>query len=1122
MKPGRDFSLQIDLDQFKLHLNLSDNESLSLHFDTPSRRFYLSVIALVVVEMKKKRDGGTFVSLETHGEILKLLNETVGESKGSSKRNKLIPRIYNKWKGALPDLETAPLFSVVGRKKSYDDGVVRTYRFEQASKDLWANLFEYRGSREKVKLRFAVEKLGIKAEDVQIVFHKGVDGAGAWNRFVSSLSGRAGKGDKREISDPEQTPKTLSASTGERHGNCVVETLKGWLDRKEEIEKIPLEDRLELIARLAGTPGVDNKPSQSKGGPSAQATESFGEEEAPSGFHMPISTLLLKGIPGDRESLRLYAAPEVREGEAPSPRSEVFALGVLLYQLVVGDLSRPLDPDWEQSVTDNVLRGDIAACVEPLPEKRLNDPQAVIHRLRTLNERRSILLPQHTLNTKKRSDSARRKRTWIGWGLTTAIIFVILALPVWYFQNVSRAEAEKRQAYKTKLPELRQLLESEKYIAAHALARETEKAIPGDPTLKRYLEEATNTLNIETVPEGANVSYRPYNDLKGPWLDLGVTPIGEAMVPVGMHRFKIKKNGYKERILVRAVVPRNAVSAEYENFAKPLFGNRFQFRLYTKNEVPDNMVPIDRGRFIVALKGVPVRTKGMVLERFFLDETEVTNRAYKEFVEAGGYTDPKFWQQEFRRGGRVIPWVEAMKTFVDRTGRPGPATWELADYPEGRGDYPVSGVSWYEAAAYARFRGKSLPTIYHWARAAFPVREVTTPLTPFIVSQSNIEGEDVAEAGRFPGTSSSGAKDMAGNVREWCWNAMGENRYCLGGAWHDPAYIFNESAAPSAWDRSSENGFRCAVYPADAPVAEAYFKEENLAFHDPYAIPPLSEKSFKAIKPLFAYEKTPLRPVLESSEKGGRGWVRETVSIDASYNKERVTIHLDLPTGCKPPYKAVIYFPGGNALYQHEFSRNFLWEPWDLIAKNGRALISPIYSCIFERGGGEPGLQDKKSDFRRFSEWVQDLGRTIDYLETRKDIDTETLAFLGVSMGALLGPILAPYEERIRSLILVSGCINLPAAKPKPKALRHPLLTIPVLMLNGKYDYIWPFRTHQKPLFDLIGTPREHKKHVIYNCGHLPLPRAPMMKEIFEWLDKYQGPVNCGKNPATLKLAETR
>ncbi len=59
-----------------------------------------------------------------------------------------------------------------------------------------------------------------------------------------------------------------------------------------------------------------------------------------------------------------------------------------------------------------------------------------------------------------------------------------------------------------------------------------------------------------------------------------------------------------------------------------------------------------------------------------------------------------------------------MALFRDRTGRPGPATWEVGSFPEGQADFPVSGVSWHEAAAYAEFAGKSLPTLHHWFRAA--------------------------------------------------------------------------------------------------------------------------------------------------------------------------------------------------------------------------------------------------------------------------------------------------------------------------------------------------------------------------------------------------------------------
>ena len=109
---------------------------------------------------------------------------------------------------------------------------------------------------------------------------------------------------------------------------------------------------------------------------------------------------------------------------------------------------------------------------------------------------------------------------------------------------------------------------------------------------------------------------------------------------------------------------------------------------------------------------------------FFIDRYEVTNRAYKEFVDAGGYERRSYWEGlDFSKDGQPLSFDDAMRLFVDATGRPGPATWELGNYPDGRADYPVTGISWYEAMAYARYRGKSLPTLYHWIKAALPDTE---------------------------------------------------------------------------------------------------------------------------------------------------------------------------------------------------------------------------------------------------------------------------------------------------------------------------------------------------------------------------------------------------------------
>ena len=196
-------SLRIDLKQFNLYLTLARGKILTLHFDSPSRRFYLSVMALVLHEMKKSGKNSP-VPLAEHADILALLNETIGESMGSSEPKHLLPRIYRKWKDALPDLEAAPLFRVPGRRKSYNDDSVKTYDFDDVTKDAWANLFVYRGSGENTRLGLTIEPLGISMENATIVYgsEDSADGSAPFDRFVKDLSGKVQEPAKKV--SPEQ------------------------------------------------------------------------------------------------------------------------------------------------------------------------------------------------------------------------------------------------------------------------------------------------------------------------------------------------------------------------------------------------------------------------------------------------------------------------------------------------------------------------------------------------------------------------------------------------------------------------------------------------------------------------------------------------------------------------------------------------------------------------------------------------------------------------------------------------------------------------------------------------------------------------------------------------------
>jgi len=199
--------ITIDLNQFKLHIALKNRIELTLHFNSPSRMFYLSVIAFIVNEMKRQ---GKIISipLERHHDLIALLNETIGGSAGSSEEENLLSRIYIKWKYALPNLEEAPLFMVLGRKKGYGEGIGKTYPFAEAEKDMWANLFEYKGSHENVRLKFAIDKIGITLNDVVIIYEDSLN-VEAWEKFISGLKEKKAEPDHHVSEEPEPVAPPL-------------------------------------------------------------------------------------------------------------------------------------------------------------------------------------------------------------------------------------------------------------------------------------------------------------------------------------------------------------------------------------------------------------------------------------------------------------------------------------------------------------------------------------------------------------------------------------------------------------------------------------------------------------------------------------------------------------------------------------------------------------------------------------------------------------------------------------------------------------------------------------------------------------------------------------------------
>lgn len=278
-------------------------------------------------------------------------------------------------------------------------------------------------------------------------------------------------------------------------------------------------------------------------------------------------------------------------------------------------------------------------------------------------------------------------------------------------------------------------------------------------------------------------------------------------------------------------------------------------------------------------------------------------------MRAGGYRRRELWTEEFLLDGRRLSWEEAEARFTDRTGQPGPATWEAGAPLAGQEDLPVGGVSWFEAAACARFIGKALPTVYHWSSAA------VVSAAAAVVPGSNFESRGPVPGGRFRGMSPWGVFDMAGNVREWCRNPD-ENgqRYIPGGGWSDLPYMFTDPYAQPAFDRSSINGIRLVRHSANEQNLATAAQPIRGTYRDYRVETPVPDAVYATYRAMYDYDRTPLDPRVEARDTTPADRVREVVSFDAAYGRERVRAILFVPRHHAPPYQTVVVFPGSNAL----------------------------------------------------------------------------------------------------------------------------------------------------------------------------------------------------------------
>jgi formylglycine-generating enzyme required for sulfatase activity/tRNA A-37 threonylcarbamoyl transferase component Bud32/dienelactone hydrolase len=916
-------------------------------------------------------------------------------------------------------------------------------------------------------------------------------------------------------------------------------------DRLRREKQLPLEDALRIAREVADALGYahargivhrDIKPENIllESGHAVVADFGIARAVTAAGTEELTATGTAIGTP-------VYMSPEQASGERDlDGRSDLYSLGCVVYEMLGGEppylgttpqavIAKKMS---EPTPRISVVRELVPAAVEAAIDRALAKTPA--DRFATAEQFiRALTMPSdgiaHVPSVRSAEIEYPRAATIGPLGLRSVAtrirqprvavpaVGALLALAVfsaWFLRH----RAEVRWAREVAIPEIERLIgENDVWrnlVPPYQLAEQAEAILGNDPKLAALFSQVSMAIDVETDPPGARIYMKEYEDPDGGWTYLGVSPLERVRVPTGIFRWKIEKEGYQT--VLAAASSWTANSSDDKTGFVP---NQVVRTLDRDGSIPPGTVRVQGAETAVGK-----------LPDFFIDKYEVTNRQYKEFIDAGGYRNRDYWKHPFVADGQLLTWDQAMRLLVDQSDQPGPATWLGGDYPPGQAEYPVSGVSWYEAAAYAEYAGKSLPTDAHWnvARGGltpmlqFPQLGGFAVLAPF----ANFGDQGPVPVRSLPGITAFGAYDMAGNVREWCWNETPQGRLIRGGAWSDNTYAFNVPRQAPPMDRSPRNGFRLAVYPdPDAVPEAAYGTQTTSAPGDYLSRTPVSDAIFEVYRDQFSYDDTALNARVEYRRESPGGWIQEKISFDAAYGGERVVAYLFLPSHVPAPFQTVIYWPGSASIGTRSSQdlESYYEFPMFLsfLVRSGRAVLYPVYKGTFERGSPATRIVLNQLESRAYSELVvqdvKDLGRSIDYLETRQDIDSGKLAYYGMSWGAVQGPIALAVEQRFGAGVLLSGGFMQAGTRPEVDQLNYVTgVRTPTLMMNGKYDSLFEIAERVEPMFDLLGTPAQQKRLILSDTDHIPpraefikeiLAWAEFIKEILAWLDEYLGPV---------------